>query len=48
MSPVDLVQIEKHLLLKFILAIVHCDGVVVLAETVSDSNERRLLDVTNI
>ena len=48
LGPVDLIQIEKHLLLELVLTIVHCDRVVVLAEAVCDRNQRRLLNVADV
>ena len=48
LSPVDLVQIEKHLLLELILTVVHRDRVVVLAEAVCDRDKRGLLDVADV
>lgn len=47
-APVDLVQVEKHLLLKFVLPVVHRNRVVVFAEAMGDGNKRGLLDVPNV
>jgi len=48
LGPALLVQIHKHFLLKFVLAVVNCDAVVVLVEAVLECCHVRLLQVANI
>ena len=47
-APVDLIQIQKQLLLEFILPVFHSNRVVIFAEVMSYGNKRRLLDVPNV
>jgi hypothetical protein len=47
-TPIDFVQIEKHFLFKFVLPVVHCNRVVIFAETMSDSYKGWLLNVANV
>ena len=47
-GPARLVQVEEHLLLAFILAVVDSDGVIVLVEAAHFRNHAWRLQVTNV
>lgn len=46
--PAALVQVQKHLLLTLILAIVDCDGVVMLVEATHESHSTRVVQMADV
>jgi len=48
LCPVPLVKVHKHRLFQLSLAVVDCYGIIVSVQTVNESLNRRLVDMTNI